>query len=69
MHLTYDLFEVMPDGAQMWRGSVSGLDAVPAGLEKLGQKTENECRAIDLASKQIVARVNRAKAAGQGSTE
>ncbi len=61
----YELFEQLADGAPIWRGHASGLHNVRAKLEEMARNTPNECFAIYLPTKEIVARLN-VKARGAG---
>jgi hypothetical protein len=54
----YDLFEQMPDGSPMWRGHASGLLEVRRKLTELSKGTLNECFAMHLPTKEVVARIN-----------
>lgn len=58
MEREYDLFEQMPDGSPIWRGHVSGFLEVRRRLEELSKATVNECFAMHLLTKEIVARIN-----------
>jgi len=58
MQRDYDLFEQFPDGSPMWRGRAAGIPEVRRQLSELSQKTRNECFAMHLATKEVVARVN-----------
>lgn len=58
MEREYELFEQLPDGAPIWRGHASGLHNVRAKLEEMARNTSNECFAIYLPTKEVVARVN-----------
>ena len=58
MERDYDLFEQYPDGSPMWRGHASGLHEARRQFEKLSKTTQNECFAMCLTTKEIVARVN-----------
>jgi hypothetical protein len=60
MDKDYDIFEQKPAGA-VWRASVPSLDNVHRKLAELAESTNNECFAIDLTTRQIVARVNKVK--------
>ena len=65
MEREYELFEQLSDGAPIWRGHASGLHNVRAKLEEMARNTPNECFAIYLPTKEIVARLNvRARGAG-----
>jgi hypothetical protein len=54
---TYDLFEKMPSGDLLWRGSVSGLEAAREQIEALAQSTGNECVLMHLLTQEIVERI------------
>lgn len=58
MEREYELFEQLPDGAPIWRGHASGLHNVRAKLEEMARNTTNECFAIYLPTKEVVARLN-----------
>jgi hypothetical protein len=60
----YDLFEQLVDGSPIWRGHASGLHGVRQQLLHLSKITENECFAMYLATKEVVARVNVRTATG-----
>jgi hypothetical protein len=47
----------------MWHASVIGLARAVAKLEALGRETLNECFATDLATQEIIGRVNEGRAA------
>jgi len=49
---------VLPDASLLWRACVRGTHNVPAAIEKIGQQTANEYFAININTKEIVARVN-----------
>ena len=57
MDNTYDLFEKMPTGDLLWRGSVSGLEAARKQIAALAQSTGNECLLMHLLTQEVVARV------------
>lgn len=59
MRHEYDVFEQRPAGA-IWRASVPSLPNAHRKLAELAECTSNECFAIALATRQIVARVNAA---------
>lgn len=58
MEREYEIFEQLPDRSPMWRGHASGLPSVRRQLQQLASETKNECFAIYLPTKEIVARVN-----------
>lgn len=57
MEREYDLFEVS-EGAPMWRGRASGLLEARAKLLEISHTARNECFAMHIPSKEIVARLN-----------
>jgi hypothetical protein len=58
MQRDYDIFEEFTDGAPIWRGHASDLENACTKLEAIASNTTNECFAIHLPTKEIVARVN-----------
>lgn len=54
----YDLFEQLPDGSPMWRGHASGLHEARRMLQELCKATTNECFAMHLPTRGVVARAN-----------
>jgi hypothetical protein len=54
----YDLFEVLPDGARLWRGCVRGREPALAALDILGRQTVNECFAAKPGTNAVIGRVN-----------
>ena len=58
MEREYDLFEQLPDGSPMWRCHAVGLPEARRKLEELGKSTVNECFAMHLPTREIVARSN-----------
>lgn len=57
----YDLFELFPGGAPLWRGCVRGREPALAALELLGRQTVNECLAAELSTGTVVGRVNQGR--------
>ena len=55
MECTYDLFEVAPDGALMWRCAITGHDEAIAKLRQLSCDTMNEVRVMHVPSKSVIA--------------
>ena len=58
MEREYELFEQLPDGSPVWRDHASGLQNVRLKLRRIAQTTANECFAIYLPTKEVVARLN-----------
>jgi hypothetical protein len=56
--LPYDIFEVLPNGSLVPRGSVNGLEAAWKELYELAKHTANECFAIYPPTREVVAQVN-----------
>jgi hypothetical protein len=54
----YEIFEQLPDGSPVWRGHASGLASVRMKLQELARTTPNECFAMYLPTKEVVARLN-----------
>ena len=65
MEYEYDIFEVLHDGSVLWQASARGAKAGLATLEHFSKKTTNECFAIDLSTRTILARVKHASEAGK----
>jgi hypothetical protein len=65
--LPYDIFEVLPNGSLAPRGSVHGLEAAWQRLYELAKLTDNECFAIYLQTREVVAQVNVAPAKERAS--
>ena len=58
MEREYEIFEQLPDGSPVWRGHASGLPSVRMKLQELARTTPNECFAMYLPTKEVVARLN-----------
>ena len=58
MERHYDIFEIMPDGAPLWRTAVQGHEAAILKLKELAANSTNEIRVMHLASNSIVASMN-----------
>lgn len=58
MDREYEIFEQLPDGSPIWRGHASGLPNVRLKLQELARTTANECFAMYLPTKEVVARLN-----------
>jgi hypothetical protein len=54
----YDIFEILPDGAPIWKELVSGHEEAIRKLQELGTQTKNEMRLMHVASNTIIATVN-----------
>ena len=67
----YDIFEILPGESLLWRMCVHGTQNVAKALEELGKQTPNECFAINIGTKEVIARVNdkRSRGAHLGSGE
>jgi hypothetical protein len=57
----YDLFEHLPDGSSQWRCHVQGLLEAHQKLLEVSKTTKNECFAMHLKTKEIVARASAGK--------
>jgi hypothetical protein len=55
VHREYDVFEIFPDGAHIWRAFVRGLLEARARVVELSQASSNEFYAIHTPTKEIVA--------------
>lgn len=56
MEREYDIFEQFPDGFPVWRGHASGLGNATLMLQQIAKNTRNECFAMYVPTKEIVAR-------------
>jgi hypothetical protein len=56
---TYDIFEKLPDGALVWRETVSGHDAAIARLRELAKESANEFQVHHVLTKSIIATLKR----------
>jgi hypothetical protein len=54
----YDIFEILPDGAPIWKELVSGHEEAIRKLQELGNQTKNEVRLMHVSSNTIIAAVN-----------
>jgi hypothetical protein len=57
----YDLFEMLPDGSPLWKGSVSGYDNAIRMLHELATRTANEVHLMYVPTSTIVATLNHPK--------
>jgi hypothetical protein len=58
MESDYDIFEKFPDTSLRFLTRVQGKGHVPKVLEERGKKTTNECFAMNIRTREIIARVN-----------
>jgi hypothetical protein len=58
MERDYDIFERLPDASVRCLVRVHGTQHVPKVLEERGKETTNECFAMNIRTREIVARVN-----------
>ena len=58
MERSYDIFETMPDGAPLWRSTVSGHEQAIAKLRELAAKSSNELQVLHLPTKTLIASMN-----------
>ena len=63
MNTEYDIFERLPSRALICHCHVQGLENAQRELAELSKTTKNECFALDLETKEVVARVNQMEAA------
>jgi hypothetical protein len=61
MNRTYDIFEIMPDGAPMWRATVPHHEDALHKLTELAALTQNEMRLMHLPSNTLIAAINTPK--------
>ena len=58
LNRAYDIFERLPDGTDLWKGYVHGLEIAHRKLQELAAQSKNEFYAIHSPTKEIAARVN-----------
>lgn len=58
MNREYDIFERLPDGTDLWKDYVVGLEQARRKLQELAAQSKNEHYAIHTPTKDIAARVN-----------
>ena len=58
MEQDYDIFEKFPDASVRCLTRVHGTGHVPKILEGRGKQTTNECFAMNIRTREIIARVN-----------
>ena len=59
MDRDYDLFEVFPDGTQIWRESVTGHENTIGRLIELAGLTPNEVRVMHILTNCLIAVLNK----------
>ena len=62
MEREYDLFEVLSDGAPLWRQMVAGQENALRKLGELSKQTSNELRVMHILSNTLIASMNGRKA-------
>jgi hypothetical protein len=55
MDRLYDVFEIFPDGAMIWRASVAGLEAAVRKFKELAHGSANEFRLMHLPTHAVIA--------------
>ena len=58
MESDYDIFEKFPDTSVRFLTRVQGTRHVPKVLEERGKQTTNECYAMNIRTREVIARVN-----------
>lgn len=58
MERDYDLFEVLPDGAAIWKETVHGHQNAILRLIEFSKQTSNEVRLIHVLSNSLIASMN-----------
>lgn len=58
MDRDYEIFEQEPYGFPLWRAHALGLKAASLKLQEIAKSTTNECFAVYLPTKEVVARLN-----------
>jgi hypothetical protein len=62
MERDYDLFEVLPDGAPLWRQMAAGRENALRKLSELSKRTSHEVRAMHVLSNTLISSMNAPKA-------
>jgi prophage DNA circulation protein len=62
MEREYDLFEVLSDGAPLWRQMVAGRDNAVRKLTELSKQTTHEIRVMHVLTNTLIASMNGSKA-------
>ena len=62
MEREYDLFEMLSDGAPMWRQMVAGRDNAVQKLMELSKQTSHEIRVMHVLSNSLIASTKGLKA-------
>ena len=62
MDRDYDLFEVLPDGAVIWKETVPGHENAIQKLVELSKRTSNEVRVMHILSNSLIASMKGPKA-------
>jgi hypothetical protein len=62
MERDYDLFEVLPDDASIWKETVSGHENAIQKFKKLSKRTSNEVRVMHVLSNTLIASMKGLKA-------
>jgi hypothetical protein len=65
----YDLFEILRDGAPIWRGVAHGHENAIRQLKGLAKTTTNEVRVMHIGSNAIIATMNNPKPQGTQALE
>lgn len=55
MERIYDIFEKLPDGQLIWRGSVQGQETALAEVQRRAAKSPNGFQAMHLATGEVIA--------------
>jgi hypothetical protein len=58
MDRQYDIFEILPDGAPLWKVAVAGHESAVAKLQELAAQTENEVRVMHIPTNSLIAAMN-----------
>ena len=62
MEREYDLFEVLSDGAVLWRQMAAGRDNAIRKLKELSEQTSHEIRVMHILTNTLIASMNGPKA-------
>lgn len=58
MDRSYDIFEMLPDGSPIWRGTADGHENAIQKMLELSAKTANEVRVMHVPTSTVIATTN-----------
>jgi hypothetical protein len=58
MNREYDAFEVLPNGALLWKGTIVGQENAVEKLKEVAKDSPNEFRLMHVPTKTVIATIN-----------